>query len=290
MKFIPLILLCLLSCTPKPTVEDNTGEIETIAQNITLTAYQDSLHHLPFTAHSSLHALEIFRDQVDKHDLNTNDKAFQEYLYYQVILIDSLYNQLVKRPDYEKIESLIWADESLHEPEGQQYERELNQNGLILKSTEGIIYIGRSTKPLRNFFYDHLSPATQEFFDQFEAETMQDLSEDGGLLITPVELAQRLAFWEEFLTKHPNHLFAQFARNNVADYQYYLLEGMDNTPAFDFETNKMQPEFIEGYAYLNQHHPDLACTKVFNEYLTLLKTTNYKRTEAVSHFIEQHRP
>jgi hypothetical protein len=140
------------------------------------------------------------------------------------------------------------------------------------------------------FFYNHLSPATQEFYDQFEAETNQDLSEDGGLLITPVELAQRLAFWQEFLSRYPNNLFAQFARNKVAYYQYYLLAGMDNTPAFDFETNKMQPEFIEGYAYLNQHHPDLACTKVFNEYLTLLKTTNYKRTEAVSHFIEQHRP
>ncbi|MBL7871179.1 MAG: hypothetical protein JNM78_06175 [Cyclobacteriaceae bacterium] len=290
MKFIPFILLLVLSCTPKPTIQINEEVGDTLAtQNITVIAYQDSLHHLPFTPHSSLHALEIFRDQVDKHDLNANDKIFQEYLYYQVILIDSLYNQLVKRPDHEKIESLIWADESLHDPVGLQYERELNQYGLILKSTEGFIYISRSTQPLRTFFYDHLSSATQEFFDQFEAETMQDLSEDGMLLITPVELAQRLAFWEEFLTKYPEHLFAQFARNNVTDYQYYLLEGMDNTPAFDFETNKIQPEFLEAYTFLNQHYPTLICTHVCNQYLALLKQSDYKRTEEVSRFIEQHR-
>jgi hypothetical protein len=289
MKYFLLLFIIGLSCTPKPA-ENKPEDERSAAKQITAKAYADSLQRLPFTPSSSLHALEIFRDQVDKQYPSENDKAFQQYLNYQVKLIDSLYNQLVKRPDYEAIESLIWADQSQHQPEGLQYEKELNQNGLILKSTEGAIYIDRSTQPLRTFFYNHLSPATQEFYDQFEAETNQDLSEDGGLLITPVELAQRLAFWQEFLSRYPNNLFAQFARNKVAYYQYYLLAGMDNTPAFDFETNKMQPEFIEGYAYLNQHHPDLACTKVFNEYLTLLKTTNYKRTEAVSHFIEQHRP
>jgi hypothetical protein len=289
MKYFLLLFIIGLSCTPKPAENKPEDELSA-AKPIPAKAYADSLQRLPFTPSSSLHALEIFRDKVDKTDLNQNDKAFKAYLEYQVILIDTLYNQLVKSPDHEKIESLIWADQSLHQPEGLQYEKELNQNGLILKSTEGAIYIDRSTQPLRTFFYNHLSPATQEFYDQFEAETNQDLSEDGGLLITPVELAQRLAFWQEFLSRYPNNLFAQFARTKVAYYQYYLLAGMDNTPAFDFETNKMQPEFIEGYAYLNQHHPDLACTKVFNEYLTLLKTTNYKRTKAVSHFIEQHRP
>jgi hypothetical protein len=289
MKYFLLLFIIGLSCTPKPAENKPEDELSA-AKPIPAKAYADSLQRLPFTPSSSLHALEIFRDQVDKQYPSENDKAFQQYLNYQVKLIDSLYNQLVKRPDYEAIESLIWADQSQHQPEGLQYEKELNQNGLILKSTEGAIYIDRSTQPLRTFFYNHLSPATQEFYDQFEAETNQDLSEDGGLLITPVELAQRLAFWQEFLSSYPNNLFAQFARNNVAYYQYYLLAGMDNTPAFDFETNKMQPEFIEGYAYLNQHHPDLACTKVFNAYIELLKTTNYKRTEAVSHFIEQHRP
>lgn len=258
------------------------------SQKIDLPSYRDSLQHLPNTPASSLHALEIFHNCFDKRYPVQNDKAFKAYLEYQVILIDTLNNQLLKRPDYEKISSLIWSDTSLHEPEGLAYANQLNRYGMVLKSTEGIIYIGRSTKPIRAFFYNHLSPATQEFYDQFEIETNQELAEDGMLLITQIELADRLAFWDSLLAKHPNHLFAQFAKNNIDDYLQYLLEGMDNTPAFDFETKKLYPEFLEAYEYFKHTYPTLNSTAVIEEYMILLKSQDYKRTEAVTRFINQY--
>lgn len=288
MKLWLLAFLLLIHCANKPAQERELVLPTNVSLKINLPAYLDSLQHLSNTPASSLHALEIFRDHFDKQYPEQNDKAFKAYLEYQVILIDTLYNQLIKRPDYEKISSLVWADASLHEPEGLQYENQLNQYGLVLKSTEGFIYIGRSTNPIRAFFYNHLSPATEEFYNQFEFETNQDLAEDGMLLITPKELAVRLAFWDAFLSKHPGHLFAQFAKNNTRDYLHYLMEGMDNTPAFDFETKKLYPEFLEAYQYLNHNYPTLACTAVINEYLILLKTHEYQRTEAVTRFIKQH--
>jgi hypothetical protein len=146
MKYFLLLFIIGLSCTPKPAENKPEDELSA-AKQITAKAYADSLQRLPFTPSSSLHALEIFRDQVDKQYPSENDKAFQQYLNYQVKLIDSLYNQLVKRPDYEAIESLIWADQSQHQPEGLQYEKELNQNGLhvLLQSP-----VTRNTRILRS--------------------------------------------------------------------------------------------------------------------------------------------
>jgi hypothetical protein len=289
MKFQFLLFLLFIHCTNKPALDYKEPIAEPIiTQNINLTTYLDSLHHLPFAPASSLHALEIFRDHFDKHDPDQNDIAFHDYLEYQATLIDTLNHQLAVRQDYEKISSLIWADASQHEPEGLQYEQQLHQYGLALKSTEGFIYIDRNTDPIRTFFFNHLSPATKEFYNQFEMETNQHLSEDGMLLILPQQLAERLAFWENFLVKYPDHLFAEFAKNNIEDYLRYLLEGMDNTPAFDFETKKLYPEFLDAYEYMNQHDPTLASTTVINAYARLLKKTNYKRTEEVSQFIGAH--
>ena len=291
MKFQFFSFLLLIHCTNKQASENKEPIPETItSQNINLTTYLDSLHHLLFVPASSLHALEIFRDHFNKHDPYQNDNAFNAYLEYQAILIDTLNNQLVNRPDYEKINSLIWADASQHEPEALQYEQQLNQYGLVLQSTEGFIYIDRSTGPIRAYFFNHLSPSTKEFYDQFEMEKNQNLSEDGMLLISPRQLAERLAFWENFLMKYPDHLFAEFAKNNTEDYLRYLMDGMDNTPAFEFETKNLYPEFLNAYQYLKQHHPSLVSTSVINEYVLLLKKQNYQRTEVVVHFINQHSP
>lgn len=288
MKFRFLAFLILIHCGSKPVRESALTPEQDISQSISLPTYLDSLQHLAYTPASSLHALEIFRDHFDKQDPDQNDKAFNTYLEYQAVLIDSLNSQLVRRPDYEKIGSLIWADASLHEPEGLQYENQINQFGLVLKSTEGFIYIDRSTDPIRAFFFNHLSPATKEFYNQFETETNQELAEDGMLLISPKELAVRLAFWETFLVKYPNHLFAEFAKNNTKDYLRYLMEGMDNTPAFDFETKKMYPEFLEAYQYLIRNYPALPSSAVIDDYILLLKKHDYHRTDTVTRFI-QHR-
>jgi hypothetical protein len=287
-----LFLLAIIFLNTFCTSKTNTGtaeiRLESNSQRINIVQYQDSLNNLPLIMSASLHGQEVFQRYFDKSDHDQNDRAFKIYLEFQATLMDSLNSELIGRPDFEKINSLIWADSKEHSKEGISYKKELTQNGLDFRSTEGMIYIGRLTEPIRISFYEHLSPSTQEFFDQFEIEENHIYAEDGGLTITPIELADRLAFWDSFIIKYPNNIFNEFAQNNNKYYLYFLLDGMDNTPAFGFETKTIAPDFFKSYIYLIKSHPSLASSKIVSEYIELLKKNNNARSEAVASFINKY--
>jgi hypothetical protein len=286
-KYITLVIFLLMACTKRPAENVNSQNADNPIQ-IDFVAFQDSLSNLPVDMSSSVSGLDLFRNKFDKQKEDQNDKAFKAYLEFQAKLMDTLNIQLYNRPDYDKVNSLVWADASEHDQVGLDYEKELNKNGLILKSTEGTIYIGRSTEPIRSCFYDHLSASTKEFFDQFESETNHEFSEDGMILISPHELADLLAFWDSFLTKYPNHLFEEFAVNNKNFYLLCLLDGMDNTPAFDYETKAIDPTFLDSYTYLINNYPSLGITVIITEYVDLLKNNNNQRTDGVGQFIKKY--
>jgi hypothetical protein len=282
-------------CANKPNTENSTVVdsavvvgLEINPQWIDILQYQDSLNRLPIKMSASLYGQEIFQNYFEKSYSDQNDRAFKVYLEFQATLMDTLNRELARRPDFEKISSLIWADPTQHSQVGISYKKALNQNGLDFKSTEGMIYICRSTEPIRVCFYKHLSHATQEFFNQFEIEENNIYTEDGGLTITPKELADRLAFWDNFTAKYPNHLFNEFAQNNRKDYLYFLLDGMDNTPSFGFEIKIIEPNFLESYNYLTKNYPLLSSSKIVSEYIQLLKENNNTRNEAVASFISKY--
>jgi hypothetical protein len=78
-------------------------------------------------------------------------------------------------------------------------------------------------------------------------EENEAYQEDGGLTITALQLADRLAFWDNFIAKYPNHLFQEFAQNNKKYYLYFLLDGTDNTPSFAYENGVIASDFLEAY-------------------------------------------
>lgn len=294
---LSLLLLLMLQCKKeeKPTAKNTQSLLTPSAPqavsnepSIALSKFKAKLDSLPKDGSSSRAGLEIFRNSFSKESREDNDKAFKMYLVFQATLINTLNAELENHPDFEKIGSLIWADSTLHEPEGKAYEKYLMQNGLRLASTEGTLFIERETGIIMNTFYEHLTPATQEFFIQFEEETNVPFSEDGGLTISLNDLADRLAFWDSFLARNPVHLFSEFAKNNVDTYLHYFLAGMDNTPAYDYESKKIDKEFLSAYQYFVQKYDDTNSAKIVNNYLELLTKNDFVSNEEIESFIRSH--
>jgi hypothetical protein len=283
-----LLIISAFSC--------KKGNTETVVlsqsekDSVSLVEFERALSQLPDSLSSSLKGLEIFKNDFEKSSPENNDRAFNSYLKFQAKLIDSLNQQLMRNPALEKIESTIWQDTTLHQPEGKAFMNKLFQNGLRLASTEGMVYIDRETQTLRNYFYDNLSPSTQKFFGQFELETNQPMSSDGGFIIPVKEVADRLGFWDAFLTSYPKHLFSDYAANNAKYDLYFFLIGMDNTPAFGHGDETLDKEFLEAYKYFIQKYPDSKNAVVIKEYLQLLEKAGYKQTEEVKEFSEKYNP
>jgi hypothetical protein len=246
--------------------------------------YRSELMGLPVAVESSVKGLLIFINSMDKKDSSNNDLAFKIYLEFQAKLIDSLNNRLNHSPDFETINSLIWADTTLHEKVAKNYEKILNSNGLVLRSTEGMIFIDRDMTPIKSHFYKYLSPSTQRFFLQFANETDIAYSEDGGIVISLKELADRLWFWDAFLHDYPQHVFTDVARNNVEVYLYFLMAGMDNTPAYQ-DDGKLSNEVLEACQYFINKYPTLSSSTVVREYLKLLAENDYKRNDKIDAFV-----
>jgi hypothetical protein len=283
-----LLITSALSCKKENTEAVVLSQPE--KDSVSLVEFERALSQLPNDISSSLKGLEIFKNDFEKSSPENNDKAFKNYLIFQAKLMDSLNQQLMRNPDHEKIESTIWDDTTHHQPEGKAFMNKLFQNGLRLTSSEGMVYIGRETQILRNYFYDNLSPSTQKFFDQFELETNQPESEDGGFIIPIKDVADRLGFWDAFLVSYPKHLFSDYATNNVKYGLYFLLTGLDNTPAFSYDDGTLDKQFLEACKYFIKKYPHSKNAVVINEYLELLEKAGYKQTEQVKEFSEKYNP
>lgn len=290
MKKLLLILLVIsiFSCRKGNDTTVPLSQLE--KDSVSLVEFERALSQLPNDIPSSLKGLEIFKNDFEKSSPENNDRAFKSYLAFQAKLMDSLNQQLIRNPDLEKIESTIWDDSTRHHPEGKAFMNKLFQNGLRLASTEGMVYIERETQTLRNYFYDNLSPSTQKFFGQFELETNQPMSADGGFIIPIKDVADRLGFWDAFLTSYPEHLFSDQAANNVKYDLYFFLIGLDNTPAFSYDDGKLNKEFLEAYKYFIQKYPDSKNAGVIKEYLQLLEKAVYKQTEKIKEFSSKYNP
>ncbi len=289
MKLIPL-LLCLsvlTQCRQKETSE--AGQQETTSTTLSPKAYEDSLALYLYTPERNKWALDLFANHVDKANAEQVDLALKAFLAFQSALIDTLNNNLYKLPDYEAISTLIY-DDANRKPEGLAFEKKMNQNALLVKTSEGAVYLDRDAPQLLTYFGNYVTPAMKEYLGQFIAEEQQELSEDAAIVIPISDLANRLVFWDEFIAKYPQHIFAQTATSKRDVYLLFLLTGLDNTPSFDFESKKINKDYMDAYTMILSTHPNMPSAKVINEFVELLKKNNYTHTATVDEFLIKYQP
>lgn len=105
---------------------------------------------------------------------------------------------------------------------------------------------------------------------------------DAGLVISPRQLADRIALAERFAVGYPDSVL----RDRVLEqYEYYLgafLAGLPNTPLYPFETAKADSEFIDAYDYFAETYPDLITAETVRDYQVELKQKNYTAPYAYS--------
>ncbi|MBN8651736.1 MAG: hypothetical protein J0L67_09925 [Cytophagales bacterium] len=291
MRFICFIVVLLAACATKSQWGGESTPDLTQAVLIGSAHYRDSLQVLPnYEFESNRRGLDIFSRSIDKNDSSRCDKALKDFLSFQKKLIDELNQQLYARADFDTINTLIWADTTLYAQSALTFQNELRQQGLLIRSTEGGVYIDADMEPIREIFYKYLTSSTKLFFDQFALESNQGIAEDGGMYISERELADRLGFWEEFIMNNPGHIFKDFAEDNVKYYRYYLMVGMDNTPAFDFESRKLLTAYKQALIYYQQRFGKTPGATIFKKYLTLVETNNDMLVGEAAQFADSYTP
>lgn len=125
------------------------------------------------------------------------------------------------------------------------------------------------------------------YIELMAQESDARMAEDGGLLITPDEVLSRATACENFLSAYASSQKYIQVRTMYFSYVTAYLFGLNNTPAFDYTTNKLEPAFLSSYQRAVAETSDSPLRKSISAYLEVLKKENYTLTSAVTAYRKQ---
>jgi hypothetical protein len=159
--------------------------------------------------------------------------------------------------------------------------------GFKVEVLEGDLYLEPLPKYLIEIYGDYLSEHAKEYLNLKNFEIESRMADEGFLLITWDELADRIVCWEKFITKYPDSKEAQQALNEFfAPYLYFYINGMDNTQVYDSVTGILSDEVKTSYRYFINEYEGSESQKVILELYNMLEENDFKKNENITTYIE----
>lgn len=157
-----------------------------------------------------------------------NNKQYEKYLTSNNELISKI------QEEEQSILDRYYSEEKKDIDNLQLLKERLDKFGLRIEELgEGEVTI--STKP--DFYYtifkDYVTPDYSDYLQLTSKESESLYSADAGLAISFQELGDRIAYWENFMKKHPKSTLKNQIVELYKSYQIDYLIGMDNTPTVE---------------------------------------------------------
>lgn len=280
LSLLPAFVLFLASCKSgdeKRTdrVADSSIVGTTVSTNA-IKRYDSLISALDTT---NVQSVSIAANQFDRFfagvDTITADSAYQAFEVLYAKVGDFLNETHLK--DGADYSSYLEEDQTKNlerTPQKDAFVKKLTDNGYTLDMSEGMTYIRQKRKALSHYFYPHVSNAMRLYLEQMDKENEEGFVEDAGLMVTPLVLAERLLWRENFLKKHPNFCFSKELNETGRGYMTFLLEGIDNTPLLSYETHQIDDKFKEAYEEVLKSYPNSQLASIIRPYYEALKSKN----------------
>ncbi|WP_128100282.1 hypothetical protein [Paenibacillus sp. DCT19] len=169
--------------------------------------------------------------------------------------------------------------------------KEARDSGYKLVMIEGSLY------PIMNYsafqkYNTNLKPDISSYMNIMATETKKIPAEDGGLLIGYQEILLRAINQERFLELYPTSNRVKQVQNLLDSYTMYTFYGLNNTPLFDYETNKMMPNAQKGYTAVIQRLAtvDSPFLDKLASFMDVVSEAKYEKTTAVEAWLDINVP
>lgn len=150
-----------------------------------------------------------------------------------------------------------------------KYKKDLSDNGFELAMGE-MTYLKRNYFLIHQKFSNYLSNEMKNYLLKLGSYESEGTVIDGGLVIAPIRLAERIVELDNFINSNPDFLL----KDECIIYKKYFLTlliiGTDNTNVFDDE-NKLNENFKNAYFFILSEHPETPIGKLVREYYNVLK-------------------
>ena len=161
--------------------------------------------------------------------------------------------------------------------------RELFDRGYKLIIPEGFYQATIDYDAYREF--ERYLPADYGAYIGIMASESEDrMAEDGGILIPLDAVLTRALACGSFLAAYPDSVKRDAVTALYGRYIDAYFFGLNNTPAFDYETHKLNQVFLDSYRNTSQGPAEDALMRARVEYLKVLQKNDYTLTPTVADY------
>ncbi|MGE6578298.1 hypothetical protein [Paenibacillus xylanexedens] len=169
--------------------------------------------------------------------------------------------------------------------------QQARDSGYRLVMLEGSLY------PIMNYmafqkYISYVKPDIKQYINIMAVETSNLAADDGALVIGYQEILNRGLNQERFLNEYPKSNRLQQVKNLMNNYTLYTFYGLNNTPLFDYETNRMTANAQKGYKAVLQRNTseDSAFLTKLEKFMDIVTEAKFEKTTAVEKWLEQNVP
>lgn len=169
--------------------------------------------------------------------------------------------------------------------------QQARDSGYRLVMLEGSLY------PIMNYmsfqkYISYVKPNIKQYINIMAVETSNLADDDGALVIGYQEILNRALNQERFLNEYPKSNRVKQVENLMNNYTLYTFYGLNNTPLFDYETNKMTANAQKGYKAVLQrsNSGDSAFLTKLDKFMDIVTEAKFEKTATVEKWLEQNVP
>ncbi|OPA76811.1 hypothetical protein BVG16_16765 [Paenibacillus selenitireducens] len=141
-----------------------------------------------------------------------------------------------------------------------------------LESAEGMIFPVVDYEGLK-MFQPYLTVSMKDYINLQAIQSNEPVAKDAGLVISREELMKRTEQVEKYLLKYQQMARYDRVKQMYLNHLQMLLLGLNNTPTFDYDTYKLNPDVKKEFQQLINKHPDTVTSRVVDQFLQILSKT-----------------
>ena len=216
----------------------------------------------------------------------SDDQKIIDFLNGYRELVKQMNQTFYEDENYNKVSSALYSNQSEDKTEASNFLEKLENNGFKISQSEGSPFIEEKSSHLRSVLETNISDATAlGYLDLYLESIDSPCCHDAALMISYDDLISRTYHWGELITKAENSSFADIASRRFANHLYLLFLGIDNTPAFDYDSGMYNNELLKKLERHKLDYPSALSSLEVSSYLKLLESEGYKNTDNVVDYV-----
>jgi hypothetical protein len=189
---------------------------------------------------------------------------------------------------YTLTEKIAWTDQDYMDIHDNKFDmnrypatKPLAENGFRLATGEGMVFPVVDWNQLSAFFSGKVTGPMAVYIKEETTESNETMYNDGGIIVPLQEIADRAAAWEKFNKDNPYFVRKEETLESERWMRLIMVNGSDNTPTFDYETQMIRDDFKNAWVYIAQKYPGTQLAAVTKELSDLCASEGWKRTKKV---------